>query len=82
VAYAGLPWWSAELVERWRATAEWNNVRSAVRRVDPFGAYRALLACVSSRARVGGLVATWRRRFALRRVNARLNRDGSPSVVN
>ena len=28
----GRPWWSPALVERWQATAEWSNVRSAVRR--------------------------------------------------
>jgi glycosyltransferase involved in cell wall biosynthesis len=28
----GRPWWSPALVESWQATAEWSNVRSAVRR--------------------------------------------------
>jgi glycosyltransferase involved in cell wall biosynthesis len=29
---SGRPWWSPVLVERWQATATWNNVRSSVRR--------------------------------------------------
>jgi len=36
----GRPWWSPALVERWQATAEWSNVRSAVRRGRPRDAAR------------------------------------------
>ena len=30
--YAGRPWWSERIVERWAAHARWNRVRSALRR--------------------------------------------------
>ena len=36
----GRPWWSPALVERWQATAEWSNVRSAIRHGRPREAAR------------------------------------------
>ncbi len=38
--FAGRPWWSHRLVNRWRAWAAWNNLRGALRRRCPREAAR------------------------------------------
>jgi glycosyltransferase involved in cell wall biosynthesis len=38
--FAGRPWWSHRLVNRWRAWAAWNNLREALRRRRPGEAAR------------------------------------------
>jgi glycosyltransferase involved in cell wall biosynthesis len=47
---ADRPWWSPHLVERWTATAAWNDVRSSVRRRDAAGAVRSA-AWIAARPR-------------------------------
>jgi glycosyltransferase involved in cell wall biosynthesis len=47
---AGRPWWSPALVERWNATATWNNVRSSVRRRETREAARHI-AWIAARPR-------------------------------
>jgi glycosyltransferase involved in cell wall biosynthesis len=79
-SYAGRPWWSPDLVERWRAAAAWNNVRGAVRR-GRLGEAARHAACIPRHPqRVRGLVEMWASRARLRRRSARFVRDGGEAV--
>ena len=79
-SYAGRSWWSPDLLERWRATAAWNDVRGAVRR----GGFREAArraACISAHPqRMRGVVEMWVSRARLRRHSARFVRDGGEAV--
>lgn len=79
-SYAGRSWWSPDLVERWRATAAWNDVRGAVRR-GHFGEAARHAACISAHPqRIRGVVEMWVSRARLRRHSARFVRDGGEAV--
>jgi glycosyltransferase involved in cell wall biosynthesis len=74
--FAGRAWWSPRLVNRWRAWAAWNNLRSAVRRGRARDAARLA-------ARLAGRPWTWVAigqgyviRARLRRRGAELERNG------
>jgi glycosyltransferase involved in cell wall biosynthesis len=79
--YKGRPWWAARLVERWRGTCAWNNVRAAVRDRRGRDCLRALLFAASHPQRLVGVGGTWSSRFRLRRHSSALARDGGPSVA-
>lgn len=79
--YEGRPWWSPGLVERWRASAAWNDVRTAVRNAHPIQASRLLLWLCADRERLRGLAGTWAFRLRLRRASGRVARDGGPTFA-
>lgn len=80
-SYAGRPWWSPRLVERWRGTAAWNNCRSAIRRGHLVEAARHAATIAADPQRMWGAAAGWAWRVRLRRRSAAVARDGGPSVA-
>jgi glycosyltransferase involved in cell wall biosynthesis len=79
-SYAGRPWWTPDLVERWRATAAWNDVRGAVRRGHLREAARHAASIPGHPQRVRGLVEMWVSRARLRRCSARFVRERGEAV--
>ena len=75
------PWFSPALVEQWRASSAWNDIRSGVRRRSPRLVARNLLWLCGGRARLTGLLRTWGFRRRLRRVSGLVARDGGPTVA-
>ncbi|MGH2797041.1 MAG: hypothetical protein ACRDM0_05025, partial [Thermoleophilaceae bacterium] len=80
-SFAGRPWWSRALVERWRGRTAWNNLRSALRRgrLREAALEAAVIAARPARAR--GAAEAWFRSGRLRRRSAGVARDGCPSVA-
>jgi glycosyltransferase involved in cell wall biosynthesis len=54
--FAGRPWWSEALVERWQGRTAWNHVRSAIRRGRPLEAFKEVAWIAARRDRAFGAV--------------------------
>jgi glycosyltransferase involved in cell wall biosynthesis len=80
-SYAGRPWWSADLVERWRATVAWNSVRGALRRRRVGEAAGHAATLLEHPQRVRGVVEMWIDRARLRRRSARFVRDAGAELI-
>jgi glycosyltransferase involved in cell wall biosynthesis len=72
----GRPWWSPALIERWRATAEWSNVRSAVRRARPREAARHASWIAARPRRIAAVAQGSLLRARLKRRTRRALRSG------
>jgi glycosyltransferase involved in cell wall biosynthesis len=71
--FAGRPWWSRGLVDRWQAWATWNDVRAALRRRSVHDAARAA-------ARIGARPRSWVAIGQGSAFRARLRRRGAELV--
>lgn len=81
MSFAGRPWWSRALIERWRGRTAWNNLRSALRRRQLRAAARHAATIAARPARARGAVEAWVLSARLRRRSATVARDGGPSVA-
>lgn len=72
----GRRWWSPALVERWQATAEWSNVRSAVRRGRPREAVRHASWIAARPRRIVAVARASLLRARLKRRTRRVLRSG------
>jgi glycosyltransferase involved in cell wall biosynthesis len=74
--FAGRPWWSRGLVNRWQAWAAWNDVRAALGRRSARDAARAAARIAGHPRSWLGIAQGWAFRARLRRRGAELMRDG------
>jgi glycosyltransferase involved in cell wall biosynthesis len=78
-SYAGRSWWRRSLLERRLGVRAWDDLRTALRQDDRFGALRHGVALLRHPQRLLGLAGILVWRFRMRRRSARVCRDGRVS---
>ncbi len=81
VSYDGHAWYSRRDVERWKATANWDNAEIALREGRYIEAAREACAILTHGNRVVGLMGMWLWRLLIRRRGSEVDRDGGPSIA-
>lgn len=79
-SYAGHPWWSTRLVERWKGVAAWDAFRAKMAVGDRRRALRELTLLARPQPALG-LLGILARRFRVRRRSAMWTRDGALSTL-
>jgi Glycosyl transferase family 2 len=80
-SFAGRPWWSPRIPERYVGVAAWDRLQLARARGDRREALRQARCIVGGHERLIGVLGLWRRRFALRRRSMTVSRTGAPSLA-
>ncbi len=81
LSYEGRAWYSRRDVERWRATADWDNARTALKERRYRDAAQEGRSILTHRHRVVGLGGMLLWRFLIRRRSSEVDRDGWPSIA-